>query len=211
MAATGARVMMARSIEIARRYGVPLHVRSAFGDSEGTWIVEEAEPGAREGDHLRRHARHLRGEGDGPRRARPPRHRRARVPRARRRRREHRHDRPERLGRRRRPTSRSRCRRPTSPAAEPILEQRRRRDRREGRRLRRGGREGLARRGGHEEPSRRRRRHVRGARGGRHQHRDHLHVVDPRLVRRARRPRSRRAVQAVHEKFRLFAEERVDA
>ena len=35
------RVMMARSIEIARRYGVPLHVRSAFGDSEGTWIVKE--------------------------------------------------------------------------------------------------------------------------------------------------------------------------
>jgi len=41
MAATGARVMMARSIEIARRYGVPLHVRSAFGDNEGTWIGEE--------------------------------------------------------------------------------------------------------------------------------------------------------------------------
>jgi aspartate kinase len=41
MAATGARVMMARSIEIARSYGVPLHVRSAFGDSEGTWIREE--------------------------------------------------------------------------------------------------------------------------------------------------------------------------
>jgi len=41
MAATGARVMMARSIEIARRYGVPLHVRSAFGAGEGTWIGEE--------------------------------------------------------------------------------------------------------------------------------------------------------------------------
>jgi aspartate kinase len=43
MAATGARVMMARSIEIARRYGVPLHVRPSFSDSEGTWIVEEGE------------------------------------------------------------------------------------------------------------------------------------------------------------------------
>jgi aspartate kinase len=43
MAATGARVMMARSIEIARRYGVPLQVRSTFGDREGTWIVEEDE------------------------------------------------------------------------------------------------------------------------------------------------------------------------
>jgi aspartate kinase len=41
MAATGARVMMARSIEIARRYGVPLHVRSTFGEGEGTWIGEE--------------------------------------------------------------------------------------------------------------------------------------------------------------------------
>jgi aspartate kinase len=43
MAATGARVMMARSIEIARRYGVPLHVRSAFSDTVGTWIREEDE------------------------------------------------------------------------------------------------------------------------------------------------------------------------
>ena len=41
MAATGARVMMARSIEIARRYGVPLHVRAAFSDAVGTWIGEE--------------------------------------------------------------------------------------------------------------------------------------------------------------------------
>jgi len=41
MAATGARVMMARSVEIARRYGVPLHVRSAFGANEGTWIGKE--------------------------------------------------------------------------------------------------------------------------------------------------------------------------
>jgi aspartate kinase len=43
MAATGARVMMARSIEIARSYGVELHVRSSFGDGEGTWIGEEDE------------------------------------------------------------------------------------------------------------------------------------------------------------------------
>jgi len=43
MAATGARVMMARSIEIARRYGVPLHVRASFNDSEGTWISEEGD------------------------------------------------------------------------------------------------------------------------------------------------------------------------
>jgi aspartate kinase len=43
MAATGARVMMARSIEIARSYGVRLHVRASFNDSEGTWIAEEGD------------------------------------------------------------------------------------------------------------------------------------------------------------------------
>jgi aspartate kinase len=43
MAATGARVMMARSIEIARSYGVELHVRSSFGETAGTWIGEEDE------------------------------------------------------------------------------------------------------------------------------------------------------------------------
>jgi len=43
MAATGAKVMMARSIEIARSYGVKLRVRPAHGDGEGTWITEEDE------------------------------------------------------------------------------------------------------------------------------------------------------------------------
>ena len=41
MAASGAGVMMARSIEIARSYGVKLRVRSTFVDGEGTWIGEE--------------------------------------------------------------------------------------------------------------------------------------------------------------------------
>jgi aspartate kinase len=41
MAASGAGVMMARSIEIARRYGVKLRVRSTFVDGAGTWIGEE--------------------------------------------------------------------------------------------------------------------------------------------------------------------------
>jgi aspartate kinase len=35
--------MMARSIEIARSYGVKLRVRSTFVDGEGTWIGEEDE------------------------------------------------------------------------------------------------------------------------------------------------------------------------
>jgi aspartate kinase len=41
IAATGGRVLMMRSVEFARRHGVPLHVRSSFTWEEGTWIVEE--------------------------------------------------------------------------------------------------------------------------------------------------------------------------
>ena len=43
MASSGAGVMMARSVEIARSHNVKLHVRSTFGDGEGTWIHEEDE------------------------------------------------------------------------------------------------------------------------------------------------------------------------
>jgi aspartate kinase len=43
MSASGAKVMALRSIEVARSYRVKLHVRSTFGDSEGTWIGEESE------------------------------------------------------------------------------------------------------------------------------------------------------------------------
>jgi aspartate kinase len=43
MAASGAKVMMLRSVELARNYGVTLHVRSTFSGSEGTWIGEEDE------------------------------------------------------------------------------------------------------------------------------------------------------------------------
>jgi aspartate kinase len=43
MAASGAKVMMARSIEVARRYGVRVRVRSTFEDGDGTWIGEEDE------------------------------------------------------------------------------------------------------------------------------------------------------------------------
>ncbi|HZT16853.1 MAG TPA: aspartate kinase [Gaiellaceae bacterium] len=41
MAASGAKVMMARSIEVARRYGVRVRVRSTFEEGDGTWIGEE--------------------------------------------------------------------------------------------------------------------------------------------------------------------------
>src|SRR5262249_4668250 len=43
LAATGGRVMMERSIALARRYGVPLHLRAAFSDTEGTWHGEEGD------------------------------------------------------------------------------------------------------------------------------------------------------------------------
>jgi aspartate kinase len=43
MASSGAGVMMARSIEIARSYRVKLRVRSTFIDGDGTWIGEEDE------------------------------------------------------------------------------------------------------------------------------------------------------------------------
>ena len=40
LAAAGAKVLQARSVEFARRHGVKLHVRSAFDDEPGTWIEE---------------------------------------------------------------------------------------------------------------------------------------------------------------------------
>ena len=41
MAASGAKVMWRALVEFARSYGVRLHVRSTFGEGEGTWIGEE--------------------------------------------------------------------------------------------------------------------------------------------------------------------------
>jgi len=45
LAAAGARVLQLRSVEYARRTNVKVHVRSSFGDAQGTWIVEEDDPG----------------------------------------------------------------------------------------------------------------------------------------------------------------------
>lgn len=41
LASAGAAVMHSRSIEFAKKYDVPVMVRSAFSDVEGTWIVPE--------------------------------------------------------------------------------------------------------------------------------------------------------------------------
>ena len=43
LASVGAGVMHSRSIEFAKKFDVPLQVRSSFSDMEGTWIVTEAE------------------------------------------------------------------------------------------------------------------------------------------------------------------------
>jgi aspartate kinase len=39
MAASGAKVLHLRCVEYARRYGLPIHVRSSFSDRTGTWVV----------------------------------------------------------------------------------------------------------------------------------------------------------------------------
>jgi aspartate kinase len=41
LAASGAKVLAARSVEYARSNDVPLHVRSTFADTAGTWVQEE--------------------------------------------------------------------------------------------------------------------------------------------------------------------------
>jgi aspartate kinase len=41
LASAGAGVMHSRSIEFAKKFDVPIHVRSSFSDSEGTWIIPE--------------------------------------------------------------------------------------------------------------------------------------------------------------------------
>jgi aspartate kinase (EC 2.7.2.4) len=38
LAAHGAKILHLRAVEFARRYDVPLHVRSSFSEKEGTWI-----------------------------------------------------------------------------------------------------------------------------------------------------------------------------
>jgi aspartate kinase len=39
MAAHGAKILHLRAVEYARRFTVPIHVRSSFSDKEGTWIL----------------------------------------------------------------------------------------------------------------------------------------------------------------------------
>ena len=41
LASLGAKILDIRSVGLAKRYKVPLHVRSTFVDTEGTWVIEE--------------------------------------------------------------------------------------------------------------------------------------------------------------------------
>ena len=43
LAASGAKILHLRCVEYARRFGVPLHVRSSFSQHEGTWVIPSAE------------------------------------------------------------------------------------------------------------------------------------------------------------------------
>ncbi|MDQ8701734.1 aspartate kinase [Streptomyces sp. LHD-70] len=42
LAAHGARILHLRSVEYARRFGVPIHVRSSFSEKDGTWVTGRA-------------------------------------------------------------------------------------------------------------------------------------------------------------------------
>jgi aspartate kinase len=43
LAACGAKVLHVRCVEYARRFRLPVHVRSSFSQREGTWVVQEPE------------------------------------------------------------------------------------------------------------------------------------------------------------------------
>ena len=46
MAASGAKILHLRCVEYARRYDIPVHVRSSFSQKEGTWILPARPEGA---------------------------------------------------------------------------------------------------------------------------------------------------------------------
>jgi aspartate kinase len=50
LAASGSKILMLRCVEYARRYGVPIHVRSSFSEKTGTWVSSNANPQAEGND-----------------------------------------------------------------------------------------------------------------------------------------------------------------
>jgi aspartate kinase len=47
MAASGAKILHLRCVEYARRYNMPIHVRSSFSQKQGTWIIPDSQAGDR--------------------------------------------------------------------------------------------------------------------------------------------------------------------
>ncbi len=193
MSASGAKVMALRSVEFARNYGVRLHVRSSFGDGEGTWIGEEDERMLEKAiisgvTHDTTEAKvTITGVPDRPgiaaRVFRPLADAGVNIDMIVQNVSEHGHA-----------TISFTMPKTDLAVAEPILQETVRAVGGHGRPEGSGHRQGVADRGRHEEPPGRRGRHVRRARRGRDQPRDHLDVVDPRLVRRPGvRGRPRRA------------------
>ncbi|GAW50327.1 MULTISPECIES: aspartate kinase [unclassified Nocardioides] len=45
MAASGAKILHLRCVEYARRYSMPIHVRSSFSQKEGTWVIPDTQSG----------------------------------------------------------------------------------------------------------------------------------------------------------------------
>jgi aspartate kinase len=45
MAASGAKILHLRCVEYARRYDIPIHVRSSFSHKEGTWVIPDSQAG----------------------------------------------------------------------------------------------------------------------------------------------------------------------
>ena len=41
LAANGAKILHLRSVEYARRFNIPIHVRSSFSEREGTWVISD--------------------------------------------------------------------------------------------------------------------------------------------------------------------------
>ncbi|KRF16524.1 aspartate kinase [Nocardioides sp. Soil797] len=43
MAASGSKILHLRCVEYARRYNMPIHVRSSFSQKEGTWVIPDTD------------------------------------------------------------------------------------------------------------------------------------------------------------------------
>jgi aspartate kinase len=52
MAACGAKILMLRCVEYARRYAIPIHVRSSFSNKNGTWVTDSGQDSDSEGETM---------------------------------------------------------------------------------------------------------------------------------------------------------------